>query len=143
MTDLILCRKCDIVKPVSAFYLSSIRASKNTGECKDCVCSRVKAANNKPHRREYLSSDEFKKVNSGKISRYMQRYPGRCKARDITKKAIDRGDLIRPVECSVCSNEGVIEAHHDDYNHPLDVRWLCKTCHGEWHRHNKPVYINQ
>ena len=29
-----------------------------------------------------------------------------------------------------------VEAHHDDYNRPLDVRWLCPTHHRLYHARN-------
>ena len=30
-------------------------------------------------------------------------------------------------------------AHHDDYNRPLTVRWLCKTHHGLWHAKHRAI----
>lgn len=32
-----------------------------------------------------------------------------------------------------------IQAHHCDYNKPLEVMWLCQKCHHEWHKNNKAV----
>jgi hypothetical protein len=46
------------------------------------------------------------------------------------------GRLIRQ-PCEVCG-EKKVEAHHDDYDKPLDVRWLCKAHHTDVHRKPKP-----
>lgn len=69
------------------------------------------------------------------------------RAHDIVEKAIKRGALIRPDACETCGGTGPIygdgrsgiQAHHDDYNKPMAVRWLCQGCHHEWHKNNTPV----
>ena len=59
---------------------------------------------------------------------------------DITERAIEKGILIRKTHCEQCSNtDDIICSHHDDYNKPLEVRWLCIKCHFEWHKQNKPI----
>lgn len=70
--------------------------------------------------------------------RSARRYPDRNRARSITKHAIESGRLKRPDRCSRCHNpprgRSRIHAHHDDYSRPLDVMWLCQTCHAARHR---------
>ena len=62
---------------------------------------------------------------------------------DITELAVEKGILINPKKCSVCGEEKAkISGHHDDYNKPLEVRWLCSKCHYEWHKDNKPIKLN-
>ncbi len=63
----------------------------------------------------------------------------------LTEKAIKRGRLV-PQPCESCGATGrmadgrnKVQAHHDDYNKPLEVRWLCQEHHHEWHRNNAPV----
>lgn len=55
-------------------------------------------------------------------------------ARNEVRKARLRGDLIVG-ECTyaglACS--GRMEAHHDDYEKPLEVRWFCRHHHDEFH----------
>lgn len=48
-----------------------------------------------------------------------------------TYHAIRSGKLIRN-PCEVCG-EIKVEAHHDDYDKPYDVRWLCVQHHHEFH----------
>ena len=56
-------------------------------------------------------------------------------ARYTTNNAVKRGLLVKQ-PCEVCGTDENVEAHHDDYMRPLDVRWLCRTHHGEHHRMN-------
>lgn len=56
------------------------------------------------------------------------------RARAAVAEAIRTGVLVRPEICPACQRPpltGVVEAHHDDYEKPLQVRWFCKECH-EW-----------
>ena len=66
------------------------------------------------------------------------------KAQNILEKAIEKGIIKRKDVCECCGasykfSDGRtgIQAHHCDYNKPLDVMWLCQKCHYEWHKHNK------
>lgn len=43
-----------------------------------------------------------------------------------------RDKHIERKPCEVCGAKA--EAHHDDYNKPLEVRWLCFKHHREWHK---------
>lgn len=62
------------------------------------------------------------------------------RARKAVFKAVERGELV-PQPCEICAADGVlhdgrrmVQAHHDDYSRPLEVRWLCTQHHGETHR---------
>jgi hypothetical protein len=41
--------------------------------------------------------------------------------------------LIEPQVCEMCGEPA--EKHHDDYNQPLNVRWLCRPHHLDIHSH--------
>jgi len=43
-----------------------------------------------------------------------------------------RGTLVK-APCEVCGSDKT-EKHHDDYDKPLEVRWLCRQHHLEHHR---------
>lgn len=63
--------------------------------------------------------------------RQIDRYPERVEARNIAWTALQKGLLVkRP--CEVCNNPDT-QMHHDNYNKPLEVKWLCKSCHKNLH----------
>ena len=66
--------------------------------------------------REYYSKNREKKLP--------QHY-----AHKLVMYAIKLGMMNRPEKCEVCEGTIRIEGHHDDYTKPLEVRWLCKSCH--------------
>jgi uncharacterized protein with PIN domain len=64
-------------------------------------------------------------------------------AQNMVEYAVRKGILVRKDTCEKCGGSGVfkdgrnrIQAHHDDYNKPLTVRWLCQKCHHGWHKEN-------
>ena len=46
--------------------------------------------------------------------------------------AVKRGEL-KPQPCEVCGEVKAM-AHHDDYDKPLEVRWLCHSHHALHHK---------
>ena len=56
-------------------------------------------------------------------------------ARDAVHYALKVGVIAR-APCEVCG-ERRTEAHHDDYERPLDVRWLCPQHHREHHQRER------
>jgi hypothetical protein len=68
----------------------------------------------------------------------------------MVETAIDKKTLVRPMKCQKCGVSGqmkdgrsMIQAHHDDYNKPLEIKWLCQSCHHEWHKKNKPIKFKE
>jgi len=55
--------------------------------------------------------------------------PAMCKAEHILARAVAKGRLVRPPNCTQCGQVGDIEGHHPDYAQPMVVVWLCKSCH--------------
>ena len=105
------CSGCQEIKPLSEFWSDKCAAGGKCAYCKLC------------------SKEQWKRSQA--------RYPLRYKARNKAKHAIREKRLIKE-PCEICQSPDT-EAHHDDYSKPLDVRWLCKTHHTEWHRYNKPI----
>jgi predicted transcriptional regulator len=67
-------------------------------------------------------------------------------AQNLVEQAIEDGILKRPDCCEQCGSSGkfrdgrtAIQAHHCDYNQPLDVMWLCQKCHHEWHKRHVAI----
>lgn len=58
-------------------------------------------------------------------------HPLELLAHQYVRSALKRG-LLRREPCEVCGAEPT-DAHHDDYDQPRKVRWLCRACHQRHH----------
>jgi predicted DNA-binding protein YlxM (UPF0122 family) len=67
------------------------------------------------------------------------------RAQNLLEEAVEKGIVKRGRICETCktipptfkNGRTGIQAHHSDYNKPLDVMWLCQKCHHEWHQKNR------
>lgn len=58
----------------------------------------------------------------------------KTKTHYLVLKALKDGFLIKPNQCEHCRQERELHGHHEDYNKPYEVIWLCRECHGIRHR---------
>lgn len=90
---------------------------------------------NKKHLKEYYR-DWYKKNGrirptyyKDAIREWEKKNPEAKKAHGKLIYAIRAGKIIKPKECSICGRVTRLSGHHRDYSKPLDVLWLCSSCH--------------
>lgn len=56
----------------------------------------------------------------------------RSRAMNLFRSAKRRGDITEASNCEICGTHSPffgLQGHHQDYTKPLDVNWLCSSCH--------------
>lgn len=128
------CSRCRMTKPKDCFVRQANARDGLSPGCKDCY--RPSRERKSEANKKYASSD-YGKARRAKLAReYKERNPVKAAARKAVYEAIRAGRIVRQ-PCEVCGSRRA-QAHHDDYGKPLDVRWLCRAHHAEWHQHNTP-----
>lgn len=69
---------------------------------------------------------------------FQRRFPKKYRCHVAVARARRDGTLVRG-NCEECGTNKRIEGHHPDYDKPLEVVWLCKDHHLEWHKHNTAI----
>jgi ribosomal protein S27AE len=132
------CFKCSAVKPLSEFYKHAEMADGHLNKCKECAKNDVHQ-----HREKNLEKirayDRDRSKNKDRIAAayeitkaWRQADSRRTAAHSAVARAIKSGKLTRNL-CEQCGNQKSV-GHHDDYDKPLEVRWLCQSCHVRLHR---------
>jgi hypothetical protein len=150
------CRKCGAEKPLSDFYPHKKMLDGHLNMCKECSKKATRAHRdaNIERYREYDRSrsdsperaalrkrvakqrkaDLAAKVIDAAAGReWRDRNREKRRAHTAVNNAVKSGALIAK-PCERCGFALGVQAHHEDYSKPLDVTWLCKTCHGKRHR---------
>lgn len=127
------CIRCSRTLSLDEFYLHSQMADGHLNKCKDCC--RSDAIKNRESRLDYyreydrqrFSSERRKKSLSERQRKLRATQPIKVAARQAVSRAV-RSGLLHKQPCEKCGCTKV-DAHHDDYSKPLDVRWLCRKHH--------------
>ncbi|UBH21922.1 hypothetical protein LAU42_09105 [Macrococcus armenti] len=90
-------------------------------------------------KREYLDREEVKESIARRFREYRkdEGFLKKERARGMVNKRLLSGKIVKPNKCEVCCSEGYVEAHHEDYDKPLEVVWVCKKCHENIHHSNE------
>lgn len=64
--------------------------------------------------------------------------PAKYDAHLAVQRAVKTGELERQ-SCEVCGKASV-DAHHDHYDKPLQVRWLCRRHHTRLHHYGEDMF---
>jgi ribosomal protein S27AE len=138
-----VCFKCQTEKDITEFYKHKMMADGHVGKCKTCNRADVRENYQKNHdhyiayERKRRPSRGLRRPNGNPITQqgHRARRPDKYKANQTVGNALRAGKLKKPSRCSECgSGQKQIHGHHDDYAKPLEVRWLCSTCHATLHK---------
>jgi len=136
------CCKCKTPKAVEEFGKNSSTPDGLSYECKQCQREYNRSRQGTPARRAAAKRtrsktlmDPAKKTRSVEQRKAWQQANAIKRHAHVTlNNAVRDGRVTKPSVCERCGAGGHIHGHHDDYSHPLAVRWLCTPCHGERHR---------
>lgn len=124
-------------------------ASCDCDECSKCkrkLYMRVWSAANRQKTRDFARTSYRRKQDTDPEWREKERArnrkrkpksvttPEKTRARSVISNALRDGKIMKPVRCTKCGSGDKIQAHHTDYSKPLEVKWVCSTCHGLEHR---------
>jgi hypothetical protein len=79
--------------------------------------------------------EKFSKQHKRNSKKYREKHIKKCDAGHKLRYAIATGKIKRQ-PCEICENPKT-QGHHEDYDKPLDVRWLCDKHHKEEHKKKK------
>lgn len=66
--------------------------------------------------------------------RWREKNPDGWRAHSKVNYLIRKGTIKR-TPCEICG-EKETHAHHDNYDKPLEIKWLCPSCHQKYHIKN-------
>ena len=147
------CFKCGKILDLAEFYKHVKMADGHLNKCKSC-CRKDTTENrlkNLEYYREYdkqrannpdrvEAREKYRRTPAGKKAVYKstKNYRSKNPTRRLLYSHCEKF-LENPGICEQCGGNRMVEAHHDDYNRPFEVRWLCRGCHREWHKTHKPI----
>ena len=109
------------------------------GRCRACTRDTKRTREAADLRAQGLSLREIGEAMGGVSRQRVEQVLNRPaqRTREAVRRALAAGRLLKPAACERCEIlEPDLEAHHPDYNKPLEVQWVCVPCHSIVHPHH-------
>lgn len=154
------CTQCGMTKVLADFPKGNRKDGTHT-HCKSCRKIQFKKYYVKNRERLIANSIKHAKKNPQRTrensARHNEQNRNRIAKRDAARKQLNRHksrahwavwyavNVARTLQrqpCEICGSEKT-EAHHDDYSKPLQVRWLCLSCHKKHHSSERKLSLNR
>jgi hypothetical protein len=130
-----ICNKCFVEKPLTEFAKHKSSLGGRIRKCKSCHSAYAAKYRRQNREKVYQQKLAWKRTPAGRrlIS---ENGTKSCKinrkkwnARQQARRAAAKGKIAK-TPCVFCGSQRV-QAHHEDYDKPLEVVWVCYTCHAE------------
>jgi hypothetical protein len=138
------CFKCKTVKPLEDFYKHPKMPDGHVNKCKECNKNDVTASRNKniekvrAYDRARGKKPERIKAAIESTRVWREEDKRRARAHSAVSRALRSGELVRRPCCRCGEDKSV--AHHEDYDKPLEVMWLCQPCHKQRHKELMKIF---
>jgi hypothetical protein len=138
------CSKCRCLKPLEAFYKHAEMVDGRLNKCVQCAKADAAAHRlaNLERIREYdrmrASMPHRVAKREAIMKRWAATHPDRRRAQTAVGNAIRAAKLKPWPVCALPSCGEKPEAHHPNYDAPLDVVWLCRAHHMQAHAVSRP-----
>ena len=133
-----ICYACKAVLPIGDFYKHPKSADGHLNKCKSC-CRIHAAANRLKNIKRIRQYDVERSKNPNRIAEGVRRTrekrqsdPRYMHCHNAVARALKNGALQR-FNCERCGHKKSV-AHHESYDQPLKVVWLCNACHSQTHK---------
>jgi hypothetical protein len=132
------CKYCEEEKPSEAFR-------KHSRKCRPCQAAysdkwRKQNPEKAKASREHFLATHVEQQRRYKHQRYLEgkeqwrkKHPREYSAGKKARRARNKGIIQQGKHCEVCKREGYLVMHHEDYAKPLNINWVCQSCHRKIH----------
>ena len=114
----------------------------------DCRCKKCRAEYYQSHKAETAAAGKaYSQTAAGKKKRreakrkYRLDFPSKAKAHQKLANAVRHQRLGSFSCCESCFQEKPVDGHHEDYDKPLEVIWLCRGCHTKRHLESREILV--
>jgi hypothetical protein len=128
------CPKCKEDKEEALFSKNKNRKNGLGSYCKEC-------------RNNYSKQLRIERPGIDKeySRKWEAKHPTSAKAHMFLSRKIKVGIIVKPDKCSICGEKNYLVGHHPYYNYtnPLDVQWVCRSCHKYVHKQENIMIVKR